>query len=196
MKKAIYYLFSILFLTSNLLSQSQNFDYKVLKNLGNLHSPADNNFQKFISNSAPYISMGTPIVMVGAGLISKNKALTQQGLQTGAALTVTVGTTFLIKKLVNRPRPYLTYPDLKNLSTEGSASFPSGHTSTAFSIATSLSMNYRKWYVIAPAYIWAGATGYSRMYQNVHYPTDVLAGAALGSLSAWATYKANKTWFK
>jgi membrane-associated phospholipid phosphatase len=196
MKKIIYLSFSLLLITQNLFSQSHNFDYRVLKNLSTLHNPADNNFQKFISNSAPYISMGTPIIMVGAGLITKNKNLTQQGLQTGAALTFTVGTTFLIKKLVNRPRPYVTYPDLKNLSTEGSASFPSGHTSTAFSIATSLSMNYRKWYVIAPAYIWAGATGYSRMYQNVHYPTDVLAGAALGSFSAWATYKANKAWFK
>lgn len=41
-------------------------------------------------------------------------------------------------------------------------------------------MAYPKWYVIAPAFLWAGSVSYSRMYLGVHYPTDVAAGAALG----------------
>ena len=182
-------LFQFIFFGSH---SAQSLDYRILKNLNNIQSPADNNFQKFISKTAPPISIAVPVAMIGVGLLDKNKDLTQKGIETGIAFALTVGETYLIKNLVKRPRPYLTYPDLKNLSTEGSYSFPSGHSSTTFSIATSLSLNYPKWYVIVPAYLWAGATGFSRMYLNVHYPSDVLVGAALGSVTAWATWKINK----
>ena len=130
--------------------------------------------------------------MFGIGLIQKNEDLKFKGIQTGIAFAVTLGETYALKYLVNRPRPYLTHPDLKNVTTEGTPSFPSGHTSSVFSIATSLSVNYPKWYVIVPAYTWAAATGYSRMYLNVHYPSDVLVGALLGSGTAWLTWKINK----
>jgi membrane-associated phospholipid phosphatase len=77
---------------------------------------------------------------------------------------------------------------------ESSASFPSGHTSIAFATATALSLKYPKWYVIAPASIWACSVGYSRMNLGVHYPSDVFAGAVLGAGSAFLTYKINE-WF-
>ena len=75
-------------------------------------------------------------------------------------------------------------------------SFPSGHTSFAFATATSLSIKYPRWYVIAPSYLWAGAVGYSRMNLGVHYPSDVLAGAMLGAGSAWLTCKVNDWYWK
>jgi membrane-associated phospholipid phosphatase len=74
-------------------------------------------------------------------------------------------------------------------------SFPSGHTSNAFVTATSLSLNFKKWYVILPTYAWATAVGYSRMHMGVHYPSDVFAGAIVGAGSALITYKANQ-WIK
>lgn len=81
----------------------------------------------------------------------------------------------------NRKRPFVTYPDLITKKSEaGSPSFPSGHTSQAFATATSLSLAYPKWYVIAPSLLWAGAVGYSRMELGVHYPSDVLVGALIG----------------
>ena len=60
-------------------------------------------------------------------------------------------------------------------------SFPSGHTATAFALATSLCVKYPKWYVIAPSALWACSVGVSRMNEGVHYPSDVLAGAAIGA---------------
>lgn len=185
------FLLSIVFLYP---INAQNIDYQVLKDLGKLHSPSDNKFQEFVSDAAAPLSIGTPILLYGIGLIKKDANLKDIGIQTGVAFAATVGSTYALKYLIKRPRPYITYPDLKNLTTEGSYSFPSGHTSSTFSIATSLSLNFPKWYVIVPAYTWAAATGYSRMYLNVHYPSDVLAGAILGSGTAWLTWKINKKW--
>ena len=45
---------------------------------------------------------------------------------------------------------------------------------------------------MVPAHLWAGAVAYSRLHMGVHYPSDVLAGAVLGSASALATYKVNQ----
>ncbi len=53
-------------------------------------------------------------------------------------------------------------------------------------------MAYPKWYIIAPSFAWASAVGYSRMALGVHYPSDVLAGAIIGSGSAYLCYKLNK----
>ena len=51
----------------------------------------------------------------------------------------------------------------------------------AFALATSLCIKYPKWYVIAPSALWACSVGVSRMNEGVHYPSDVLAGAAIGA---------------
>jgi membrane-associated phospholipid phosphatase len=99
---------------------------------------------------------------------------------------------YILKKSVNRNRPYVTYPFLQNYKIENDSSFPSGSTSVAFSAATSLSLSYPKWYVIAPAALYASGVGYSRLHLGVHYPSDVLAGAVLGAGSAFVSRRLNK----
>jgi membrane-associated phospholipid phosphatase len=173
-------------------SIAQNFDYQTLKNIEGYRSDADTRFYKFISDADAPICIAAPLLITSIGLIQKDKKLTRQGLEIGIAFTATVAETYIIKYIVNRPRPYTTYRDLKPLGDEKSRSFPSGHTSSAFSTAMSLSLNYPKWYVAVPVFAWASATGYSRMYLGVHYPTDVLAGAALGVGTAWLTHVINK----
>jgi membrane-associated phospholipid phosphatase len=89
----------------------------------------------------------------------------------------------------DRSRPFVTYPnDITKYTKAGSKSFPSGHTSMAFATATSISLMYPKWYIIAPSFLWASSIGYSRMYLGVHYPSDVLAGALLGAGSSIGTH--------
>jgi len=84
----------------------------------------------------------------------------------------TVGITQALKFGVNRTRP-----------NGGSRSFPSGHTSAAFQGAAFIHARYGDIYAI-PAYIAASFVGYSRVYANKHFKSDVYAGAIIGTLSS------------
>ena len=88
----------------------------------------------------------------------------------------------LIKFTVRRPRPQL--PDLPPLMKTGSQlSYPSAHATTSFAGARALS---RVW-PATPLYALAGLVALTRPYVGVHYPSDVVAGAALGTAIAELT---------
>ncbi len=187
------YLFTVLFLLGlkNNIS-AQNTDIDLLRNI-NLHrNTALDASMKFISNTEAYIGVGIPVAVVVASYIKKDKVLFQKGINMSLALVASSAATYILKRVINRERPAYTYPDIQASETQKYHSFPSGHTSNAFCTATSLSLNFKKWYYVVPAFAWAGAVGYSRMHLGVHYPSDVLAGALLGAGSAYATYKVNK----
>ncbi len=173
---------------------AQGFDYQTLKNLEQYRTDADTRINKLLSDADAPICIATPLLITSIGLIKKDKKITQQGIDIGIGFAATVIETYALKYIVNRTRPYNQYPDLQPLSGENSFSFPSGHTSSAFSVATSLTLNYPKWYVAVPAFVWASATGYSRLYLGVHYPTDVIGGAVLGAGTAWLSHVINKRW--
>lgn len=172
---------------------AQSADFKVLKNINSVHETVS--ASKFISKTTVATTLLVPTALATTALITHNDDMLKKALYIGASFGVTSIFTYSLKYAVDRKRPYDAYPDdIIAYSSENSASFPSGHTSIAFSTATSLSLAYPKWYVIAPSYVWACSVGYSRMNLGVHYPSDVLAGALLGAGSAWLTYEANK-WF-
>lgn len=173
---------------------AQNADIELLRSINSNSSTALRGYSKFISNTTTAIALATPIVMGTAALISKDDDLLKDAIYVGTSIGVSSVLTYSMKKAVNRPRPYKTYDDIVAYEELSSLSFPSGHTSLAFTTATALSLKYPKWYVIAPTYVWACSVGYSRMNLGVHYPSDVLAGAVLGAGSAYLTYKANE-WF-
>lgn len=174
---------------------AQNTDIELLRNFYNSHAGL-RSYSEFISATTKITSVSVPVVMAASALIQKDDDLLKDAIYVGASIGVNTALTYALKYSINRERPYLTYADLDVAPQfhESSASFPSGHTSLAFSTATALSIKHPKWYVIAPAYLWAGSVGYSRMHLGVHYPSDVLTGALLGAGSAWITYKANE-WF-
>jgi membrane-associated phospholipid phosphatase len=179
-------------LLNSLALYSQNADITLLRkiNLGRNETP-DEAF-KILSQTARPFSITAPALVFGIGLISNNKNTRQKGLMMGASFFTATAITTTLKYSINRERPYTTYPDLEKISVGGIPSFPSGHTSDAFSNATSLSLAFPKWYVIAPSYVYAAAVGYSRMHLGVHYPSDVVAGAVVGAGSAYLCYKAQK----
>lgn len=85
----------------------------------------------------------------------------------------------ILKKLFERPRPYTVNPDITLVIDKlSSFSFPSGHSRCAVECAVVIFANNKRWGIAAITV--AVLTCLSRMYLYVHYPTDVLAGAALG----------------
>lgn len=92
---------------------------------------------------------------------------------------------YLIKNLVARPRPFVTFPELRILiPTPSEFSFPSGHTSGSFAAAAVFYCHLPKKLGVL-AILLAGLIGLSRLYVGVHYPTDVLAGALTGVLLSY-----------
>jgi membrane-associated phospholipid phosphatase len=189
-------LISILFIIINSQLFGQNLDIELLRAINSPEDLRSDNFFRFISDSEPYVIFAVPAGMATVGLIKHDNSMVRNACTGLAALAVSGGITFILKYSINRDRPYVTYPDITKKSAAGSPSFPSGHTSSAFATATSVSLAYPKWYIIAPSFAWAGTVGYSRMHLGVHYPSDVLAGALIGSGCAYLTYKFNQKLLK
>ena len=166
-------------------SVGQNADIDLLKKINHSYTANGGKVMTFITNSDNPVTFSIPVSLFETGLITKNKEMQVIGIEHLSSTAVSGILTAALKFAINRDRPFVTYPnDIKKYTKAGSYSFPSGHTSQAFATATSISLLYPKWYIIAPAYLWASGVGYSRMYLGVHYPSDVLAGAIIGSASS------------
>ena len=107
------------------------------------------------------------------------------GATAGASLAINaLLVNVFLKNIVARTRPYEVIDGLTRLVGEQSDfSFPSGHTSSAFSVAVVMFMLMPKKYGV-PALIVATLIAYSRLYVGVHYPSDVIGGLIIGILAA------------
>lgn len=103
----------------------------------------------------------------------------------GTALALALGR--LISELVQRPRPFVDHPALHVYGSRAADfSFPSDHATAAFAIATAIVLRSRGWGAVA--LLMAAVLSVGRVIIGVHYPTDVIAGAALGSAAALALW--------
>lgn len=168
---------------------AQNTDIDLLRNINGTRGSNADAVMNGITQSTYPLAFATPATQLIVGYIRHDKQTIQNGWQTVGSLGTTVVLAYGLKYVINRSRPYETYKDIVPYHYDTDPSFPSGHTSIAFANATSLSLQYPKWYVIAPAYLWAGAIGYSRLQLGMHYPSDVLVGAIIGAGSAFIAYK-------
>ena len=93
-----------------------------------------------------------------------------------------------IKNLVARPRPFqvLDNIDILNIPPPSEYSFPSGHTMHGLASAVTIFLHNRKAGIAA--LLGAAVIAFSRMYLFVHFPTDILGGAVIGTLAALMMY--------
>ena len=125
------------------------------------------------------------VALIPAATISK-MAYERDGegaIEFTASIVTTMAATFILKYSIDAERP----------NGENNRSFPSGHSSSAFSCATFLQLRYG-WEYGVPAYAAATFVAWSRVYSDHHYTRDVLTGAALGVVSSYiftTTYKSD-----
>lgn len=175
----------------------QNQDIQWLKQI-TLHRNQDlDPIFRHISNSVLPLTLGLPL---GVGVyeygISKKATSLRKGPEMLAVAAGTVALSQALKWSLQRKRPYEKYPELDPAYLANDPSMPSGHTASAFALATSATLIWPKWYVGVPAFLWAGSVGYSRMHLALHYPSDVAAGAVLGAGTAYLCHYLNKRMFR
>lgn len=146
----------------------------------------------------PFGNHYPPLLITGmylTGLITGNRRV--EDLSLSVARSVVISTAFYAstKKLIRRQRPVRTENPLLfgppfTSNTNGFTSFPSGHANTIFSIATAFSEEFKetKWVPWA-AYTVATLTSVTRMYQNRHWASDIIVGAAIGHFVTKTVYK-------
>lgn len=105
----------------------------------------------------------------------------EKGHETGKLVLVSIvgagAVASSLKYVVNRTRPDGDSDNRFN------SSFPSGHVSGAFSVASVVGARYKRWRI--PIYALASAIAISRVYLGRHYPSDVMAGAGVGICIGW-----------
>ena len=120
-------------------------------------------------------------------LIFGKRWIGSAALEMVVALVISTVVAQILKRLISRSRPYWVS---KNLNTYGidlrDYSFPSGHTTAAFTVATTFSLYFPK---LAPLFVvMALLVAVSRTYLAVHYPTDVLAGMLIGIIVGYVVH--------
>jgi membrane-associated phospholipid phosphatase len=174
---------------------AQNADIDLLRNFNNESTKGDQ-FFRFTSDATAPIGIAVPVTMFTVSLINKDKVLQRNSFRSASTLVISSLFSTGLKYTIKRKRPYEQYPDIIQKHHVGTFSFPSGHTSFAFATATSLSLSFPKWYVIAPSFAYAGLVAYGRMHLGVHFPTDILGGMIIGIGSGFLTWQLDKWIFK
>ncbi|WP_426350528.1 phosphatase PAP2 family protein [Alloiococcus sp. CFN-8] len=126
-------------------------------------------------------------VLALSSLIVTGYGRDSYGLKLTLTLILSGILTQVIKRTVNRLRPFLIMKELhiKKIGIDD-FSFPSGHTTAAFSMAVMSLLFYP--HLTIPSLILALLTGISRVYLGVHFPTDVAMGAIIGSSASLLIY--------
>lgn len=175
-------------------SQAQNGDINLLRDINPQH-PNSFIWKSFTSSAYP-LSVAVPVGVWIDGTIEHNKKTQYKAYEIAGSVVIAAVATEGMKVIFDRKRPFEKYNDVYPYKYENGKSFPSGHAALAFATATSVALEYKKWYIVVPAYAWAVGVGYSRLYLGEHYPTDVLGAAVTGAGSAVISHWISKKIFK
>lgn len=162
-----------------------------------LHDAAG--FFRFMGQPFPQIAGP---VLYGAGRLTHQRRVAALGLHGMEAMVLSTGLTGVVKITLGRARPYVYHDSnstnfgfMRGLKGRDFQSFPSGHATTAFAVASAVTAETSHWAdqshwfngskVLIGTVMYGGASliGLSRAYHNDHWASDILAGAAVGTFS-------------
>ena len=144
-------------------------------------STAIDHFFVFLASYLPFLMIGVLVYLLYTSPFSDRKKITVFCVSVFAAILARFGMAELIRLWTLRPRPYLTQ-ELNTLFTVNEWSFPSGHASFLFALATVVYLYNKKWGV--GLLLGALIVSLSRIIVGVHYPSDIAAGILVGVLVA------------
>lgn len=162
-----------------------NIEFQILYGLQALHTPVVDSLMVFITSLA---DKGWLWLLLGAVLFILPKTRPVGGcILVSLAIGAVLGNV-LLKNMAARQRPCWIDPSVPLLvRNPRDFSFPSGHTLASFEGAVCIFLFNKKWGL--PAVMLAMLIAFSRMYLFVHFPTDVLAGAVMGTVIAYGTVR-------
>ena len=151
----------------------------------------------FLGSPGPFIVGGAMYVV---GRVADKPRMAHLAVHAGEAVFVGLVATGLLKTTLGRARPWVTggtdpaaFDFPKGFTRDAYQSFPSGHTTTAFAAAAAATVELSRWYprstwIVGPVlYGGAALAGLSRMYEDKHWASDVVMGAAIGTFAGIKT---------
>ena len=157
-----------------------SWEFDFLYALQNIHNPVLDKIMIVLSTigDAGLLWIGVAILLICM------KKYRKCGLQVAVAMLLTfiVGN-LILKNMIHRDRPCWIDPSITLLvKSPSDFSFPSGHSMNGFTASVSILLCDKKLGIVAV--ILAAAIAFSRLYNFVHFPTDVIAGIVIGIVSA------------
>jgi membrane-associated phospholipid phosphatase len=155
--------------------------------INHIHNEMFDNFFTMFTN------VGNGLVVIAVMLFLLIRKKTGWVVQIGISLLISGLLVQMIKYFMPSPRPVIFFASgavhyIMGVTRTGHSSFPSGHTATAFMLATLLALYFPD---KKPGLFFltvAVLTGYSRIYLSQHFPIDVLMGSLAGVLPSLAVY--------
>ncbi|MFB7641324.1 undecaprenyl-diphosphatase [Peribacillus butanolivorans] len=163
-------------------------NYELFKRIHNLsgQSIALDNFMVFITDKAIYLFALALLVLWIFGGKSMKRAVLYAGGTGVIALVVNV----LIAQIYYEPRPFVTHHIHTLIPHAKDSSFPSDHSTGAFTIA--IAMCFRNKKIGIPMFILALLTGFSRIWAGLHYPFDVLGSLMVAIVVSYVIVKLSR----
>ena len=146
-------------------------------------------FLDIIMPSMTYLGSFTfMFIFCTAAFLFDSPMLRSMAIKAMISITISTGIGKILKVTVTRLRPFINIPNL-NIKKIGidKYSFPSGHTTGAFSLAVIIALYFPIFGLITVPL--AICVGISRIYIGVHYPTDVIMGIFIGSTCSFLIYR-------
>ena len=153
------------------------------------------NFGDFFFNYATFLGDGVALVMFILFFLWKDK---KQLLLIALSILISTIIVHFVKGsiFVNQPRPLEALPQLKNIihtipniTIHLVGSFPSGHTTQAFTMYLLLCLIFKKNWLVWVGLFFALIVGYSRIYQAQHFPIDVAGGIIVAIITVWVSLR-------
>lgn len=203
----LYFFILVLFINVSFPQvEPDNIDVRLFRTINNNRTKFKDDFFNVTDRSVLSMSIILPFSLFTYSRIYEKTYDENTAYLLGISEATNLVLTFGLKYLFKRPRPYST---LRNVHTKNSPkfdksgalpgkwSFPSGHTSSSFTISTIFAIRYPKYpQVYLPMYLWSFLVAYGRPYFGMHYPTDLLGGAVAGTLSSVFIYSLRSGLFK